>query len=149
MATINIFKRLAVTFKSKKKNPDWARVDEPDSIARPAVFAIFGMLIIAFSVLMAFVVMTSSPVYVVASFLVSLHSTLPFTQLYATFGGALIVMIDLVVMTIFLMFSPADNDDLVEMISDMDANTQERFVELENTFNEKLNALNNHFIDEV
>jgi len=139
--TTNIFKRFTSTLKNKKKNPDWARVDEPDSIARPAVFAIFGVMIAAFSVLMAFAVMTTSPAHVVASFLVSLHSELSFTQLYAAFGGALIVMIDLVVTTIFMMFSPADNDDIVEMLSDLDANVQERIVELEQSFNEKLNEI--------
>ena len=139
--TTNLFKRFAVSLKNKKKNPEWARVDEPDTIARPAVFAVFGMLIIAFTVLMAFIVMTTSPVHAVAAFLASLPSSLPFNQLYAAFGAALIVLIDLVVMTLFMLLSPADNDDLVEMISDLDANLQERIVELEHSFNEKLQTL--------
>lgn len=139
--TTNLFKRFAVSLKNKKKNPEWARVDEPDTIARPAVFAVFGMLIIAFTVLLAFIVMTTSPVHAVAAFLASLHSSLPFNQLYAAFGAALIVMIDLVVMTLFMLLSPADNDDLVEMISDLDANLQERIVELENSVNEKLEVI--------
>ncbi len=140
-ASTNLFKRIAVSLKSKKKNPDWARVEEPDAIARPALFAIFGMVIIGFSVLTAFVVMTSSPAYVIASFLVSLNSDIPFPQLYAAFGAALIVMIDLVVMTIFLMFAPADNDDIIEMISDLDSNTQERLVELEQSVGMKVDEL--------
>jgi hypothetical protein len=49
-----------------------------------------------------------------------------------------IVMVDLMVATIFMFFSTADNDDVIEMISDLDANFQERIVELENSFNEKL-----------
>jgi hypothetical protein len=137
----NIFKRIVANVKAKRKNPDWARVEEPDTIARPAVYAVFGILIVGFSALAAFIVMTSSPLEAIALFLASFNSDLPFTELYAAFGAAVIVLVDLVVMTLFMLLAPADNDDLVEMISDLDANTQERFIELENTINEKLHSL--------
>lgn len=137
----NIFKRIVTNMKAKKKNPDWGRVEEPDTIARPAVYAVFGILIVGFSALAAFIVMTSSPLESIALFLASFNSELSFTELYAAFGAAVIVLVDLVVMTLFMLLAPADNDDLVEMIGDLDDNTQERFVELEHNMNEKLHEL--------
>jgi hypothetical protein len=136
MTATNIFKRLAA--RNKNKNPDWARVEEPDTIVKPVWIGVVGLVIAAFSMLAAWNVMTISPIDWIAYFLVSLHSTMPFTQLYAAFTSAVIVMVDLMVATIFMFFSTADNDDVIEMISDLDANFQERIVELENSFNEKL-----------
>jgi len=140
-STTNFFKRIFNLRKAAKKNPDWARVEEPDTIARPAVFGIFGMLIAGFSVLAAILIMTTSPIEMIARFLASFNSTLAFPELYAAFGAALIALCDLVVATVFMMFAPADHDDIVEMISDLDANMQERIVELEASFNEKLSAI--------
>jgi hypothetical protein len=136
MTATNIFKRLAA--RNKNKNPDWARVEEPDTIVKPVWIGVVGLVIAAFSMLAAWNVMTISPIDWIAYFLVSLHSTMPFTQLYAAFTSAVIVMVDLMVATIFMFFSTADNDDVIEMISDLDANFQERIVEHENSFNEKL-----------
>lgn len=133
MTTTNIFKR--------KKNPEWARINEPDEVAKPLVYGIFGVFIMAFSVLAAFNVLTISPVHWVAHFLASFNSDLPFDYQLAALGAALIVLIDLVVLTVFLMFAPADNNELADMISELDDNTQERIVELEQTFNEKLDEI--------
>lgn len=127
---INFFKRLFAA-RPRKKNPDWARVEEPDTIARPAMFAIFGVLITGFSMLAAFIVMTSDPIVLIAQFLASFGDD--FTSIYAAFGAALIALVNLFIVTLFMFMAPADNDDVVEMISDLDANTQERFVEMENT----------------
>lgn len=139
--TSTLIKRFVSMRKNKQKNPDWARVEEPDTIIRPATFGVFGLVVVALSVWLAWIVMTTSPIDAIANFLVSLHSDMPFTQLYAAFASALIVMIDLLVMTIFLFFSNAGNDDVIEMIRDLDTNTQERLVEFENTMREKFNGL--------
>jgi hypothetical protein len=137
MATTNIFKRIF----TRKKNPDWARINEPDEVAKPVVYGLFGVFIMAFSVLAAFNMLTVSPVHWVAYFLASFNSDLPFNYQLAAFGAALIVLIDLVVLTVFLMFAPADNSELADMISELDNNTQERLVELEHTFSEQLDEI--------
>jgi hypothetical protein len=131
------FKRIA----ARKKNPDWARVEEPDEIIKPVLFGIVGMTIAAFSMMAAWTMMTISPMEWIASFLVSLHSDLPFEKLYATFASAVIVLVDLLIMIVFIFFGTPDNGDVIEMISDLDSNTQERIVELDNTLNEKLDAI--------
>lgn len=132
----NILKRF---FAGKKKNPDWARVEEPDTIIKPVTFAVFGVLITAFLVLLTYSMMMNSPIEMIAYFLASFDGE--FNELYASFGVALIVLTNLLVTVLFMFFAPADNDDLVEMISDMDANTQERLVELENSVTEHLNRI--------
>lgn len=139
MTATNIFKRLIE--KKKNKNPDWARVEEPDTIVKPVWLGIVGLVIAAFSMLAAWNVMIASPISWIAYFLISLHSDMPFTQLYAAFTSAVIVLVDLVVITIFMFFSTADNDDVIEMISDLDANFQERIVELDNGINQKLDDI--------
>lgn len=139
MATTNIFKRIF----TRKKNPDWARINEPDEVTKPLVYALFGMVFMSFSALVALNVLTMpmSPVHWVAYFLASFNSDLPFNYQLAAFGAALIVLIDLFVLTVFLMFAPADNSELADMISKLDDNTQERFVELEHTFIERLDEI--------
>jgi hypothetical protein len=147
MATIqeklsgNIFTRIREWKKNRKKNPDWARVEEPETILRDAQIVIYGIVITAFLVLAAWTVMIASPVQWIARFLSSLHSPLPFDQLYASFGISVIVLINVFVTVVWVMFGQASHDDIVEMISDMDSNTQERIVELENSVNEKLEAI--------
>lgn len=141
MTATTFFKRLITP--RKNKNPDWARVEEPDTIVKPVWLGIVGMVIAAFSMLAAWNVMTVSPIEWIATFLVSLNSEMPFDQLYAAFTSAVIVLVDLLVITIFMFFSTPDNDDVIEMISDLDSNIQERIVELENSFNEKLEAFKN------
>lgn len=135
----NPLKRFFASVKTRKKNPDWARVEEPDQIARPAMYAIFGVLITGFSMLTAFIVMTNDPIVLIAGFLSSFGSD--FASVYAAFGAALIALCDLFVATLFMLLAPADNDDVVEMISDLDANIQERIVELENNFNERIDRV--------
>lgn len=144
MYTTNLFKNFLVRVKknqSKKKNQDWARVEEPDTIIKPMMYLLVAIVIAGFSMLAAFQLMTKSPIEMIAYFLVSLHSDLPFEQLYAAFGSALIAMIDLTVMSLFLFLPSLENDDVIEMISDLDANIQERIVEFESSINERLDAI--------
>lgn len=141
MTTINLFKRFAK--KDRKKNPDWSRIEEPDEIVKPMLIGIIGIVIAAFSMMTAWNVMTTSPTVWIATFLASLNSPLPFPQLYATFASAVIVMIDLFVTTIYIFFNVPGNEDVIEMISDLDSNIQERIVELENGLNQKIDAIKN------
>lgn len=138
----NIFKRLFT--KSEKKNPDWARIEEPDTIIQPVQVGVIGVVITAFCMLFAYSVMTNSLMEWIASYLVQMQSNNPtatFTDLYAAFTAAIVFFAHLLVTVWFLFFMSASNDDIVEMISDLDSNTQERIVELDNTLNEKLDTI--------
>lgn len=140
MATqTNLFKRLFTAKKSAKKNPDWARVEEPDTILKPVTFAVFGVLITSFLVILTYSMMMNSPIEMIAYFLASFDGE--FNELYASFAVALIVLTNLLVTVLFMFFSPADNDDIVEMLRDLDANFQERMVEHEQNTSEHLNRI--------
>lgn len=141
----NILKRFFV--KPAKKNPDWARIEEPNTIIQPVQVGVIGVVITAFCMLFAYSVMTNSLMEWIAYYLVQLQLNNPlatFTELYAAFTVAIVFFAHLLVTVWFLFFMPASNDDIVEMISDLDSNTQERIVELENTFNEKLDRIINN-----
>lgn len=135
------FARIRTALKNRKKNPGWARVEEPETFLRDAQMVIYGVTITAFLVIFTWVAMIGSPIQWVAHFLYAMNSTLPFDQLYASFGVALIVLINVVVTVIFIMFANSNNDDIVEMISDLDANLQERIVEFENSVNTRLDEI--------
>lgn len=137
MATqTSIFKRI---FNNKKKNPDWARVEEPDTFLQASLFGVIGVVITAFLVLLAYSLMMNSPIEMIAYYLASFDGE--FNELYASFGVAIIVLTNLFVTVLFMFFAPVSNDDIIEMIADLDANTQERFVELENNVTEHLNRI--------
>jgi low affinity Fe/Cu permease len=141
----NIYNRLRAAMKNnlkkKKKNPDWARVEEPDMIVRPFTFIVVATILTAFLMLFTMNIMNGSLVYWAASFLTSLHSPLPFTQLYASFGVAIVFFACFVFILLVSIQMQPDNDDIVEMISDLDANIQERIVELDNKIDEKFDAI--------
>jgi hypothetical protein len=137
----NIFTRIRTALKNRRKNPDWARVDEPETLLMGSQYAIFGVMITAFLIIITWTVMIGDPVQWVAHFLIALNSPLPFNQQLASFGAAVIVLINMLVTVIFILFAPASNDDVVEMISDLDANIQDRIVEFENGVNERLDEI--------
>src|SRR5689334_5733732 len=137
----NFFTRIRASLKNRKKNPDWARVEEPDMIMRPVQFIIMSLILISFLMLFAIYLMNGNLVQWVAAFLFSLNSPLSFTELYAAFSAAIVFLICFPVMLLLILTMQPDNDDIVEMMSDLDANFQERIVELENNVNEKLDAI--------
>jgi hypothetical protein len=140
MATqTNLFKRLFTVKKSAKKNPDWARVEEPETTLQSATIAVFGVTITAFLVILTYSMMMNSPIEMIAYFLASFDGE--FNELYASFAVAIIVLTNLFVTVMFMFFAPVSNDDIVEMISDLDSNTQERLVELEHNVTEHLNHI--------
>jgi hypothetical protein len=135
----NFFKRL-IARKDAKKNPDWARVEEPDRFDM-VTLSLIGIIITAFLILLAQIVLTNNMVEVTAYYLASFDTAMTFNERLAALGVGLITFINLFITMIFVLFAPVSNDDIVEMISDMDANTQERFVELENNVTEHLNRI--------
>lgn len=137
----NNLSKIFAALKNKKKNPDWARIEEPDVLLKNFEYVIYGVVITAFLVLLTWGVMSASPIIWIAQFLASLNSSLPFEQQLAAFGAAVIILINMLLTVIFMIFAPASNDDVVEMVSDLDGNIQDRIVELENTFNEQLNSI--------
>lgn len=137
----NIFSRIKLALKNKKKNSDWARVDEPDTFLKSFEFAIYGLFITAFLMLLAWAFMINDPVHWIAQLLASTNTPAPFAERYASFGAALIFLVNLVVTIVFIMFANPDHSDIVEMISDLDSNFQERIVELDNKVSERLDEI--------
>lgn len=140
MATsANFFKRI-FTRTSSRKNPDWARVEEPDRFD-VLVLSLIGIVFTGFLVLLAQFALTNDLIELTARYLASFDNGMTFSERLAAFGAGLIVFINLFITVVFVVFAQVGNDDIVEMISDMDANTQERIVELENTMSEWLQKI--------
>ncbi len=138
MATqTSIFKRF---FNSKKKNSDWARVEEPDRFDMVSL-SIVGIVLTAFLMMLAQFMMTNNIVELIARYLASFDVPLTFNERLAVLGMGLIVFINLLITLIFVFFAPVSNDDIVEMLSDLDANFQERLVEHEASTTEHLNRI--------
>jgi predicted PurR-regulated permease PerM len=129
--------------RSRKKDPTWSRVDEPDNIIPSFMILIFGMVMSAFSMMFVYAFMTGAIETWIAQFLAAQHSTQSFNELYAAFTASLVFLIDFVILFAISLFRVADGDDIVEMISDLDANTQERIVELEQTIDARLLKIEN------
>lgn len=136
------FKSRVISFlKRRKKNPDWARVDEPDNILPSFMIMIFGFIVSVLSMMAAYSFMTGALENWIASFLAAQTTDLPFNQLYAAFTAVLVLLIDFLILFALSVFRVADHDDIVEMVSDLDENIQERIVELENTLTERLDRI--------
>lgn len=136
--TTNFFKRFLAK-KNGKKNPDWARVEEPDRFDN-LYLAIIGTVLTGFLMLLAYLVMSNNMIDLIAQYLASFNTTLTFNERLTIFGMGLIMFINLSITLLFLA-APVSNDDIVEMISDLDSNTQERLVELEHNVTEHLNHI--------
>jgi hypothetical protein len=133
--------KFATWLKTRKKNPDWARVDEPDNILPTFMIMIFGLIISVFWMMIAYAFMTGQVETGIASFLSALKVDLPFDQLYATLTAVVILLINVLILFAGSAFRVASNDDIVEMISDLDENLQERIVELEQNVTTRLDRI--------
>jgi hypothetical protein len=140
MTTLTL-SRLRTIIKARKKNPNWARVDEPDNILPSFTIMIFGLIMSAFSMMLVYLFMTGQIETWIANFLAAQKTSLAFDELYAVFTAALVFLIDLLILFALALFRVPDGDDIVEMISDLDENLQERIVELENTVSQKLDRI--------
>lgn len=124
--------------KGRKKNPDWARVDEPDNILPSMMMFVVGFFVTVGMAMLAYVIMNESLAVWIGTFIALQHSALPFADQLAAFTAVVIVLLNVVIITAFAILRPADGDDIVEMLSDLDENTQERIVELEHTVDERI-----------
>jgi predicted PurR-regulated permease PerM len=133
--------KFATWLKTRKKNPDWARVDEPDNILPSFTIMIFGLILAVIWAMVAYAFMTGQIESAIAHILAAQKTDLTFDQLYAAFTSVVILLISIFVLFALSLFRVADNDDIVEMISDLDENVQERIVELESNVTERLERI--------
>lgn len=131
--------RFKTFLKTRKKNPDWARVDEPDNILPSFMIMVIGLALSVASAFFAYAFMTGQIETALAKILIQMNGD--YEQNYATLTAVLIVFIQLVIAFGTSLFRVPDGDDLVEMISDLDENHQERLVELENKIDERLGKI--------
>lgn len=133
----------------KKKNADWARIEEPDTLLR-GVFLSVAVLVITglFSALaMNFLVSPDDALIRFALFLKGYGNN--FSTTYANFSIALITLINLTLLVIFIVLGHSDEDDVIEMISDLDAAFNERLSEMEHVIVNRIDDLNIFLIDNV
>jgi hypothetical protein len=125
----------------KKKNADWARIEEPESLLR-GIF--LSALVIVLNGLFATLAanLLSSPDDAMMRFAtwLKIYGN-DFNTAYASFSIALLSLINMLLLVIFLVFGHSDEDDVVEMISDLDAAINERLAEVEHTINERLDDI--------
>lgn len=125
-------------FKLNKKF--WARVEEPDTLVRGVEVSVYGLILTAALAVLAWYILSERVVTDVATFLVSFNVP-NFAQIYSAFGVALVILTNMLVTLIIVLFGTADNADVIEMISDLDSNTQERLTEINNQISERLDRI--------
>lgn len=132
---------LRAKLKGRKKNPDWSRVDEPDNILPSFMMFIVGFFVTIALAMFAYAFMNDSLAVWIGTFLALQHSALPFVDQLAAFTAIVIVLLNVIIITAFAILRPADGDDLVEMISDLDENINERIAEFEHTVDERIRLI--------
>lgn len=138
--------RFRLALKRHKKNPDWARIQEPDTFIPPFVLLIFTLVITASAGMINYAFAEPGTLErMIAAYLAPFIAVgdQSFAQVYAVFTFATLAIIESLVFTFIAILQPPDNDDLAEMIRDLDDNTQERIVELEHTMDERLSHIEN------
>jgi len=138
--------RTAIAKRQARSKRLWARVEEPDQIIRPFWFGLFTLVFTALASMMIYNLFTvdGGPVTWIASLLATTANGSQYSQVYAAFGIALISLINLTIYSVYAFFAHADEDDVIEMISDLDANIQERLTEIENGITTRLDKIDSN-----
>lgn len=127
--------------KSAEKNPDWARVDEPDFILPSLMYYVIGIPLISALAVFAYVTLNGSLADTLARLLMPLAGS--FEERLALLAAGIVIMIGLMVTLFVSITHKPDGDDLVEMISDLDENIQEHLAEVEENVNKRIDDLIN------
>lgn len=125
--------------KSAEKNPNWARVDEPDFILPSLMYYVIGIPLISVLAMFAYATLNGSLADFIARLLMSLAGS--FEERLALLATGIVIMIGVMVTLFVSITHKPDGDDLVEMISDLDKNTQEHLAEVEESVNQRIDAL--------
>lgn len=126
---------------SEKKNPDWARVDEPDFILPSMMYYVVGIPLIVTLAMLSYAIINGSLAGIIAALIAPLNGSL--TERMGVFAAGTITMIGVMVTLFMSITHKPDGDDLVEMISDLDENIQEHLAEVEENVNKRIDALIN------
>lgn len=144
MTTITQRFRSLIANRKQNKNPDWARIEEPENFLKNVELTFIVLIITGLfgSLAMHFL---ASPADAVTGFANFLHQYGDdFNKVYASFSVALLAMVNLLLLVIFILFGHSDEDDVVEMLADFDAAFNERIAEVEQSVNEKLDTIINN-----
>lgn len=125
--------------RSKARNPDWARVDEPDFILPSLMYYVIGVPLIPVLAMLAYAVLNGSLADSIAPLLLPLAG--PFEERLALFAAGVVIMLGVMVTLFVSITHKPDGDDLVEMLSDHDENILERLAEVEETINKRIDSL--------
>lgn len=138
------FVRLRAALNKKREHrKEWARVEEPDQFLQNVFRTILTLVMTGLVGVMIYNVFSlpGGILAWIAAILVETADGAPFEQVYAAFGLAVLALCYLLVLVLHIMLGHADNDDVIEMTGDMDANTQERLAELEHSITERLDRI--------
>lgn len=127
--------------RSKAKNPDWARVDEPDFILPSLMYYVIGIPLISVLAMFTYVSLNGSLADSIAPLLLPLSG--PFEERLALFAAGVVIMLGVMVTLFVSITHKPDGDDLVEMMSDLDENIQEHLAEVEENVNKRIDSLIN------
>ncbi len=125
--------------KSAKNNPDWARVDEPDFILPSLMYYVIGIPLISALAVFAYTTLNGSLADTIARLLMPLAGS--FEERLALLAAGIVIMIGLMVTLFASITHKPDGDDIVEMLSDLDENAQSHITAVEESINQRIDAL--------
>lgn len=128
---------------SKRKNPDWSRIDEPDTFLQPFVLLMFTLAITAFAGMVNFAFAEPGSLETsIAEFLTPyVTAGRPFYQVYGAFTFALLAIVEAAAYMFIAIMGEPDHHGIVGMIDDLDVNTQDRIAELDKDLQDRLDQI--------
>lgn len=123
--------RLAVR-KRRRAADDNIERHEPDRIIPVFMDFLFGIVITAMLAMLAYSFMNGSMANWIANFLAAQDNAFTFEERFAAFTAILIVLTNMVIIFGIALTRVPDNEDVIETISDLGEEIDERFAEFEN-----------------
>jgi len=124
--------RLRLALRRRKPNAD-DNIERPEPDRLFGVFQdfIFGIVLTAFFMMIAYAFMTDIMAEWIGTFLAAQNNAFNFEERLAAFTSVLIALINLVVIFGVALTRIPDNEDLVDAVGDLGEEIDERFMELE------------------
>jgi hypothetical protein len=114
---------------------------EPDEFLQAFEDYFFGIVVITFAMMITYTVTNGSMAEWIGTFLAAQDNSFSYTERLAAFSAVLVLLIGMVVVFGIALNRVPDNDQVIDAIGDQSDELNERFVELENRFDEKLETI--------
>lgn len=132
--------RLLTLFRLRRKRRADDDIERPEPDRFLGVFQdfIFGIVITAFLMMFAYLLMNGSMAEWIGNFLAHQDNSFTFDERFAAFTAVLILLVNMVVIFGVALTRVPDNEDVVDAIGDQSDELNERFAELENRVDARL-----------